>query len=101
MSKSRTPVFIVCPQCSGTEMAYPARRERRKKDISSWSMVIPFHSQQFTVGQIDRGEWWCSRCDKSAQQSVQPTLLEALPILDKDGELIGTRSVEIEESQSG
>ena len=71
MSKSRIHVFIVCPQCSGTEMAYPARRERRKKDISSWSMVIPFHSRQFTVGQIYRGEWWCSRCDKSAQQSVQ------------------------------
>ena len=31
---------------------------------------------------------------KAAQQSVQPTLLESEPILDSDGELIGTRSVE-------
>lgn len=45
-------------------MMYPARRERRKKDMSTWSMVIPFHSQQFTVKQIERGEWWCSGCDK-------------------------------------
>jgi hypothetical protein len=67
MSKSRIPVFIACPECSGTEMAYPARRERRKKDIGSWSMVIPFHSRQFTVNEIDKGEWWCSRCEKNHQ----------------------------------
>jgi hypothetical protein len=48
-------------------MAYPARRERRKKDIGSWSMVIPFHSRQFTVNEIDKGEWWCSRCEKNHQ----------------------------------
>lgn len=51
---------------------YPARRERRKKDISTWSMVIPFHSQQFTVKEIDRGEWWCSRCDKRRLAKCEP-----------------------------
>lgn len=37
----------------------------------------------------------------AAQQKMHPTLLESVPILDKDGELVGTRSVDIENPQSG
>lgn len=61
--RSRTPYFTTCPECQGTEVMYPARRERRKP-VEKWSMVIPFHSRQFTVAQVEKSEWWCSRCDK-------------------------------------
>ena len=37
----------------------------------------------------------------AAEHSVQPTLLESEPTLDADGELIGTRSVGIKNTQSG
>ena len=37
----------------------------------------------------------------AAQQKMHPTLLESVPILDNDGELVGTRSVDIENPQSG
>ena len=36
----------------------------------------------------------------AAQQKMPPTLLESVPILDDDGELVGTESVEFETPQS-
>jgi hypothetical protein len=38
---------------------------------------------------------------KTAQQKMHPTLLESVPIINDDGELVGTESVEIEPPQSG
>ena len=38
---------------------------------------------------------------KAVEQKMHPTLLESEPILNDDGELIGTRSVEIQNTQNG
>lgn len=42
-----------------------------------------------------------ARKDQAAQHTPYVTLLESEPIFDRDGELIGTRSVEINNTQSG
>lgn len=66
MSDSRRPYFQKCPKCDKQEVMFPARGERGRKDIQTWSMVIPQHSRQFLVSEIEAKEWWCSACDAIA-----------------------------------
>lgn len=84
--RPRPAIFIKCPKCGKTESAMPARRERRKKDISTWSMVIPFHSRQFTVAEIDAGEWWCSACDKAVEHALAADYTLARGVLENSVE---------------
>lgn len=68
----RPVIFLKCPKCGISESWMPARRERRKKDVSTWSMVAPFHSRQFTVAELQSCKWWCSRCDKAVEHTLAP-----------------------------
>jgi hypothetical protein len=73
MSRARGCYFLKCPKCGNMEMMMFARKSRRKNVVPS--LVIAFHSRQFTKAEVVAGNWWCASCDRN-------TTTRAVDLLD-------------------